>query len=365
LSVVEPAPGWAAIDVVEINPYAPRPFVFTEVCQCLCAQLRQAGWRSSHRSNAVSEDERTLSIVCVPTDGWQEFVARLDPRRTVLFNLEQLGSEAPFARGDYVQQLGRWAVADYNSANIAHLRGANGSAQCAFELPVVPQPMLAGTAPQPEETDTPSVDVLFYGSLNERRQQVIDALRAAGLSVETVAGAYAWELAPAVRRARLVLHVHFYETRRFPVARVLQPIAAGVPVLCEDSVFTDALDWSASGIVFAPLERLVPTALQLLRHPQHRLRSAQAAWRFAARLDFGPHLQRALEAHAGFVQACAAAPAGDPAELLGLAPESHLQPAPIVLATRHPGDGPFGKVGLVLFIVFVLFTLLRQSPLLG
>ena len=42
------------IDVVELNPYAPRPFAFTEVALCLRDSLRLAGLQSDHRVNIAN-----------------------------------------------------------------------------------------------------------------------------------------------------------------------------------------------------------------------------------------------------------------------------------------------------------------------
>lgn len=271
----------ARLDVVEINAYAPRPFVFSEIALCLRDALRRAGVASEHLLNR--SEPGVPCVVFVPTDGWEAFVENLDPRLTVLFNMEQLGSDAPWTRDGYAEALARWTVADYNASNVEWLRRHNGAAQRVQELPIVPGPSVAFAAPPPTE---PAVDVLFFGTMNPRREQVIAQLRAAGLTVEAVAGSFGWELTPAVLRARLVLHVHFYETRLFPVARIVQPVAQGVPIVCESSVCSPLADWSAgSGIVFADTDQLVEACQALLADPERRLRSVQQSWRFAQQLD--------------------------------------------------------------------------------
>lgn len=275
----------ARMNVVEINAYAPRPFVFTELALCLRDALRRAGVASERLLNRV--EPGVPSIVFVPTDGWEAFVAPLDPRQTVLFNMEQLGSDAPWTRDGYVDALRRWIVADYNASNVAWLKSANGAGQRVHEIPIAPGPSVAFAGGPPGE---PAVDVLFYGTMNPRREAVIAALREAGLSVELAVGSFGWELAPAVLRARLVLHVHFYETRLFPVARILQPVAQGVPIVCETSVCSPLADWSAgSGIVFADHDRLVDACRQLLADPARQLQAVQRSFRFAQQLDLsGP-----------------------------------------------------------------------------
>lgn len=275
----------ARLNVVEINAYAPRPFVFSELALCLRDALRRVGIASDHLLNRAVPG--VPNVVFVPTDGWEAFVASLDPQQTVLFNMEQLGSDAPWTRDGYVDALRRWTVADYNASNVDWLRRHNGESQRVVEIPIVPGPSVAFAAPPPGE---PPVDVLFFGTMNERRDRIVAQLREAGLTVEAVAGSFGWELTPAILRARLVLHIHFYETRLFPVARILQPVAQGVPIVCESSVCSPLADWSTgSGIVFAETDRLVDTCRELLADPLRRLQSVQSSLRFAQQLDItGP-----------------------------------------------------------------------------
>lgn len=274
------------VGVVELNPHWPRPFVFTEIALCLRDQLRAAGFEADHLVNEIDPDG--VSIVFVPTDQWRSAVGRLDPARTVLFNMEQLGSDSPWSSGDYVSSLAGWTVADYHTANVENLRRANGPGQRVHEIPVVPCDSVVFTR---DADRAPEVDVLFFGSENERRTRVFEQLRAAGLSVEVVSGAYAWELTPALQRARLVLHVHYYETRLFPVARMLQPVASGVPVVCETSVCPALNDWSGSGIVFADYDHLAQACAELLAEPSRQLENVRRNLRHARRVDTGTPLR--------------------------------------------------------------------------
>jgi hypothetical protein len=282
-----------SVDVVEINRFAPRPFVFTELALSLRDMLRAADCHAEHVLNKA--DPQHLSIVFVPTDGWQDVVGALDPARTVLFNMEQLGSNAPWTRGGYAESLAHWTVADYSSANIEYLKSFNGEAQRAHEIPIVPGPSVVFPLPPEKLPAAPSVDVLFFGTRNARREHILNGLRERGVSVEAVAGAYGWELTPAIRRARIVLHVHFYETRLFPVSRILQPVASEVPVVCETSVCPALSDWSRSGIVFADYDGLVEACVDLLASPQRRQESAQRSLRHARGIDSTGPLRALLE----------------------------------------------------------------------
>lgn len=398
-----PAPGGAeapalTIDVVELNPHAPRPFAFTEAALCLRDSIRAAGLGSHHRVNIA--DPGTACIVLGAVPPFHAPLGQLDARRAMVFNFEQLGSTSSIAGPDYLRWLGQWLVLDYHSQNVEFLRRVNGPSQQVLELPVVPSRSLLFRPDLPADR---SVDVLFFGSANKRREALLRQLEGAGLRVETVAGAYAEELTPAIRRARLVLHIHYYETGLFPVARILQPVAAGVPIVCESSVFSAGCDWSGSGILFAPYEGLVEACRQLLASEDEQQQRATRAREFAAHIDFAGPFQRVLEALcrqlAMPLQAPLAHPPAPPRpaapprpisaprpaaparagpvrdarppetalstqeieailerEAGALPPEANLQAPPLKLAERQPGQGRHGLLVVLLLLVFSLYT---------
>jgi len=373
-----PAPPALEINVVELNPHAPRPFAFTELALCLQDSIRAAGFGSNLYVNHANPHAISMVLGAVPP--LLGPLAQLDPRKTVIVNLEQLASTSALAGAQYRQWLRDWLVVDYHSHNIEYLKRENGAAQQAFELPIVP-----GTSVlfRPDLPADKRVDVLFYGTASERRTEIIDHLRAAGMTVETVAGAFGAELTPAIRRARIVLHVHFYETGLFPVARVLQPVVNGVPIVCETSAFSDRGDWSQSGIRFADYDDLVEACASLLRSGDEQRERALQTQRFAARLDFATPLGLVLEALA--VRLAQTRPPPRPStqlaspvhadgetgdaplsteeieailerEAQALPPEPHMAAAPLTVAERQLlGQGRLGRWAVWLLVAFTLF----------
>jgi hypothetical protein len=211
------------IHVVEINPHAPRPFVFTDAALCLVDALRRAGESARHCINEPPPDG--LCIVLGWSVTWLDrHASQLHRDRLILFNADPmtvvLADRQQPSTAATLAALRYWVAADAHDHNLALLREALGDDLRAVLLPIPPGPAVAFAGAVPPTQD---IDVLFYGSIDARRQAVIDGLRGAGVVVETVAGAYGWELAPVLRRARLVLHVHFGTTRLLPVARLLQP----------------------------------------------------------------------------------------------------------------------------------------------
>lgn len=353
-----------AINVVEKSPCAPRPYVFTEMALCLRDSIRAAGYPSEHLQNRI--DPAALSIVMGAFPENAHELEHLDPARCAIFNFEQLGSTSAIANPAYRQWLSGWVVLDYHASNLEILRRENGSRQMGFELPVVPSESVMSLGDEPKD-----VDVLFFGSPSERRTQVLQRMEALGLKVMHVAGAYGQELAPALRRARIVLHVHYYETGLFPVARIAQPVMMRVPIVCEKSVFSDLNDWSHSGIVFADYADLAETCREFIDAPERMAVRARMARSFVQQIDFAtPFAQMvgAMEKRAAGVAACAADEDSVlshdeivrilEAEGAGLPPEADAPaPPPVALVERQPGKGPHGKWWLALLIIFSIFTL--------
>ena len=362
LAHASPAAGTPTIHVVEINPHAPRPFVFTEAALCLVDALRRAGFGAEHRVDEPPEDG--VCIVLGWSLPWLDLhAARLHRQRLVLFNAEplavSLADRADPATAALLVALGHWVLADAHDHNLALLRQALGDELRAVRLPIPPGPAVVFASDTPPVQD---IDVLFYGAIDLRRQQVIAGLRNAGLVVETVAGAYAWELAPLLQRARLVLHVHFGPSRLLPVARLLQPVAAGVPVVCETAEGAAAEAWRHSGIVFAGYADLVPACVALLADSERRLQAAQRSLRCARTLDVAGPVQSLL--------ALLSVPLDLPAQIAEqlrreateLPPEAHLPAPPLLLVQRQPGQTRFSRWGLWLLLIVMLMSLWRALP---
>lgn len=346
--------GRGVVNVAEINPHAPRPFTFTEPALCLRDSIRKLGYACELHVNRADTAQRCIVLGALPPN--LPAVEQLDAGKAVIYNFEQLGSaqSATVTGHDYLAWLRRWVVADYHGANIAWLARHGDTEHGVYELPLVPSDAIAW---RPDLPYAPTVDVLFYGTLNERRQRIIDALRAAGLVVEIVAGSFGEELAPALKRARLVLHVHFYETGLFPVTRILQPVAQGVPVVCEQSVFSKLSDWSASGIVFAPYERIVDACKRLAAADAEREIRARRNREFAAGIDFATPFARIMDALDAVPVPDAEIEKMLQAEAQALPPEAHLAAPAFKIAERHPGQGRYGKWIVGLLVLFSLYTI--------
>ena len=281
-------------NLIELNPYAPRPFVFSEVALCLRDAISKAGYKCQYCVNSSGPYE--WSIVLGAKEESAIFQS-LNQERVILFNFEQLQSNSVLVTRNYLDFLLRYPVLDYHSKNIEFLSQGAPALEAGkhFELPIVPSTsLLFSEESKPEKY----VDILFFGSSNDRRKKIIQELKDRGLRVECVAGAYAQELTPAIKRAKVILHIHFYETALIAPLRFLQPLACQIPILSEQSVATSATDWKQSGIQFVAYEDLVDRSIAFLNDPIGQHQSIELNNEFINKLNFSHSFHEALKAMA-------------------------------------------------------------------
>lgn len=114
------------------------------------------------------------------------------------------------------------------------------------------------------------IDVVFCGSMNERRERLLNKLRGAGVKVKTIhVGPVGHERNQIFSRARLAINLHYYmNPNLFESVRVSHLIANRVPVITEDSTTKEEETW---GLVGVPYERMFDRIIQMLSKSQQHL----------------------------------------------------------------------------------------------
>jgi len=185
------------------------------------------------------------------------------PADAIVVNLEQIAPGSKWMVPAYLDILAAaGTVWDYSRANIDALRTLGIAADL---VPIGFVPALRRIQPQ-----TADIDVLFYGSVNERRHRVLEALRARGLRVEAVFGVYGRERDALIARAKLVLNMHYYDAKVFEIVRVSYLLANGICVVSERGSDPGAEAPFDGGIAFAAYDELVDRCVALLADPAAR-----------------------------------------------------------------------------------------------
>lgn len=169
--------------------------------------------------------------------------------RCIFYNLEQLGTDSPWASEKYFRLLREGLeVWDYSPANVSEL-GTRGVQARLCPIGYTPRLTCIGKAEE-------DIDVLFIGSLNARRAAILDELQRRDINTVILCGVYGAERDAYIARAKIVLNIHFYDSKIFEMVRCSYLMANEKFIISEESVDISYRE-RLSGIVFKPYEDLV------------------------------------------------------------------------------------------------------------
>jgi SAM-dependent methyltransferase len=164
----------------------------------------------------------------------------------IFVNLEQLGCGGAPVAPAYLRLLSGSAVVEYDADNIAAYTTR------VDEVPVFP--LLSAPYLRPAQTlplEERPIDLLFIGSMNERRAALIRRIEASGRQVSLLdTPLYGPERDQIILQSKAVLNMHFYESSRFEQARVSHCLSLQTPVVSErnastrpHAAFEDSVFW--------------------------------------------------------------------------------------------------------------------------
>jgi hypothetical protein len=208
------------------------------------------------------------------------------PDRAIVYNSEHVNSR--WMGAHYRALLGRCVVWDYSLDNAGMLRDQLGKPVRYVRLGYVP--VFTRVTPATAE----DIDVLFYGSLTERRNAMLVALRGAGLLVHFGFGVYGKERDALIARAKLVLNVHAHLPGAFEIVRVAYLLANRKAVICEcnpgERIDPDLED----GMVAARYEDILARTIELVTDTPRRQAIGARGFAVFAQRDQAAFLRGAL-----------------------------------------------------------------------
>jgi hypothetical protein len=183
-----------AFQVVQVRPpgYA-HAEILTELAECVFFGLRRLRLPVFYREQP---DRPARQIVLGAHLLDPSGLAAL-PADAILYNSEQVEAGSEWLKGPYLEALKCREVWDYSAENVRRLIALGASS--VRHVPVGYVPELARIAPPPTE----DIDVLFYGSINPRREKILQDLIARGLNVLTLFGSYGEQRDQAIARAKV------------------------------------------------------------------------------------------------------------------------------------------------------------------
>ncbi|MDR3096744.1 MAG: hypothetical protein LBV73_06685 [Paraburkholderia sp.] len=202
------------------------------------------------------------------------------PPNTVVINLEQMRTSWAGQLPHYLDLLRKHLVLDYSQSNVERIREATGNQHIHILTPGY-MPQLTRIVAAPER----DVDVLFYGVINERRQKILDAMRASGLVVHHLLGIYGAERDRWIARSKIVLNVHCYGDKIHEVIRTSFLLANRKAVVSECESDTEIDDDLREALVAVPYDEIVQTCIALVKDDARRREVEQRGFEVFTRRD--------------------------------------------------------------------------------
>ncbi len=212
------------------------------------------------------------------------------PPNSVICNLEPMDRPASQGRlPEYLELTRGFPLWDYSPRNASIWRDELGhDGVRILRIGYVPQ--LRRIEPVPEQ----DVDVLFYGSINDRRRMVLLALQQAGLRVRGLYGAYGAVRDAWIARSKVVVNIQFHDSLIHEIVRTSYPLANRKVVVSECYPGTDVEPDVRQAIVDVPLDRLVAACVDLVRSDARRREVEEHGFEIFCRRDQVDYLRSAI-----------------------------------------------------------------------
>ncbi|SEF31001.1 hypothetical protein SAMN03159371_05065 [Variovorax sp. NFACC28] len=261
-----------------------------DVVATFVVAARKLGYEVSTEHAAVRHD--AINIVCFAHHLAPETLQGMGANCIVL-NFEQLVAGSQAFNESYLTLLRNHYVWDYSQHNLvryAELGIPNGHhVPLGYEEESGDNLRVEDMLPEALQ----DIDVLFFGSLSQRRAQVIGAMRRKGLHVVCNDNVL-WETTHRnlmIRRAKLVLNMHFFDNSRIvEIPRLAMLFRQRKAVLCElyadSEIFYPELRQAVAGV---SCDHLADMAVMLMSAPQLRQRLAHRGFE-----AFSAHSQTAV-----------------------------------------------------------------------
>lgn len=197
---------------------------FEELCEVLCYGLRDLGHHCVILQNQFSTESVNilLGVHLIPEQHHSKF-----PNNSIILNTEPLDSIREDWAGRILSLSHALTVWDYSEKNVDLFVSRGLPAPSIFEFGYQPQLDRIPLSPRRD------IDILFYGSLNERRKAIIAELEGGGLRVTCVFGVYGTERDALISRSRIVLNLKASELNSTEVVRISYLLMNGVAVVSE------------------------------------------------------------------------------------------------------------------------------------
>ena len=224
-------------------------------------------------SNTFITDPDTTNIVLGANDSL--FEPRTIPENSIIVNFEQLGPGQFWNKPKYIQLLKNYPVWDYSLSNIKYLSSLGITDISKIDIGYTLN--LETCPPAPVHQD---IDVLFFGALNKRRRDIGITLKSLGLKVVFTANCFGEKRDLLISRSKVVLNIHYYESKILEVVRLSHLLANKKCVISEQGNEDCVNKVWGRGLVLCDYSEIVSNVLIYLFCDKQRHEQEERAYDF-------------------------------------------------------------------------------------
>ncbi|ACS78653.1 hypothetical protein [Maridesulfovibrio salexigens] len=203
------------------------------------------------------------------------------PDNSIIYNFEQIVKGSKALRPHYIESLCKFTVWEYSKRNVETLeRNFNATKVHHVPLGHVPQMQCI------DENYPKDIDVLFYGAMNPRRQEIIRQLQQRGIKVKAIERVFGHERNFYIARSKIVLNMHYYTPGIFEEVRNSFLFANKKTVVCERNEDTTVPSRYEESCCFAPYEELADTIEKLLDNQEKCLSQGEQGFSIFSKMSY-------------------------------------------------------------------------------
>lgn len=254
---------------------------FARKTEAMADLLCRRGFQPEVRSGtSFAKKMETLASNDLWVGFWVSVPGRFMPRHYVFFNAEPLHVPPWDTNDEWFEKIsGAEAVWNYTRSGTQRLVDAGIGARFV-PFGYAPHYEASFRAHVDGKSLPRDIDVLFVGSVFERRRRVLDALRTHGMRIHVVSRdnpAYGERLDELYARSKIVLGIHQYEEPEAQIpdlARLDHPLSNRLFVVHERPSASDADPAFAQNVVTCGYDEIPETCAHFLARPEERQRRA-------------------------------------------------------------------------------------------
>lgn len=227
-----------------------------EPTEIIHASLRKNGFQS--KIVDVIDPSPTRRYICF---GLNASPTTEIPPNSIIVNMEQLYDSGYWNQSVYLNLMRRHTTWDYSKANQRYLK-ARGIDVETFDYGYLP------LHESPRCGLPVDIDVLMIATPHERRNAIIDGLRARGINAILSNTLWDEERARYLQRTKIVLNIHYhYIAGLLELPRIACCLANHCFIISEDCNDIDDYPHLKDCLVFAPYDSLIATVGEYLESP--------------------------------------------------------------------------------------------------